>query len=85
MNWKSLEGCGCGLILRDYSGLHVEGMRKTTKNLSHDSRSLGQDLNSGPPDYMSNYLHSLSLYFKLSSILLLFIYVDLYYFFVMIN
>jgi hypothetical protein len=38
---KDLEGSSCGLILRDYPGisLEVKGLRETTKNPNHDSRS----------------------------------------------
>jgi hypothetical protein len=31
--WKDLEGRGRGLILRYYPGIHLEGLRKTTKTL----------------------------------------------------
>jgi hypothetical protein len=34
-----------------HTGICLEGMRKTTKNLSQDSRSLDRDLNQGPPEY----------------------------------
>jgi hypothetical protein len=37
--------------LRYYPGICLEGSRKTTKNLSKASRSLGRDLNPGPPEY----------------------------------
>jgi hypothetical protein len=51
MNWKR-----CGIKrswpnLRRYPGICVEGLRKTTTNLSQDSRSPGRDLNPGPPEY----------------------------------
>jgi hypothetical protein len=48
---KDLKGRGSGLILRYYPGIRLEGLRKTTKNLSKDSRSPGRDLNLGPPEY----------------------------------
>jgi hypothetical protein len=32
---------GRGLILRCYSGIHLEGLRKTTKTLNQDTRSPG--------------------------------------------
>jgi hypothetical protein len=32
------------------------GLRKTKKSLSHDSRSPGRDLNSGPPEYEAGEL-----------------------------
>jgi len=38
-----------GLILTYYPGIRLEGLRGTTKTLSQDSRSLGPDLNPGPP------------------------------------
>jgi hypothetical protein len=35
MNWEGvLEGSGFGLILRYYSGIHLERLRRNTKNLS---------------------------------------------------
>jgi hypothetical protein len=37
--------------LRYYPGICMEGLRKTTKPLSRDSRSPGRDLNPGPPEY----------------------------------
>jgi hypothetical protein len=37
-------------------GICTEGMRKTTKNLSQDSQSLGQDLNPGSPEYDAGVL-----------------------------
>jgi hypothetical protein len=37
--------------LRHYSGIFLKELRKTTKNLSQDSRSSGRDLNPGPPKY----------------------------------
>jgi hypothetical protein len=51
MNWK---GCGRKRSwpnLRYYPGICLEGLRKTTKNLSQDNRSPGRDLNPGPPEY----------------------------------
>jgi hypothetical protein len=41
------------------SGICQEGLSKATKNVSQDSRSLGQDLSPGPPEYeagVSNHL-----------------------------
>jgi hypothetical protein len=37
----------------------VEGLRITTKNLSHDSRSPGRDINPGPPEYEAGVLLTL--------------------------
>jgi hypothetical protein len=50
MNWK---GCGSdhGLILRYYPNICLEGLSKSTKYLSQDSKSPDQDLNPGPPAY----------------------------------
>jgi hypothetical protein len=56
MNWK---GCGRKRSwpnLRYYSGICQERLRKTTKNLSQDSRSLGRDLNPGRPEYEAGVL-----------------------------
>jgi hypothetical protein len=39
------------LISRHRSGIRLEGLRKTAKNISQDSRSLGWDLNLGPSEY----------------------------------
>jgi hypothetical protein len=52
---------GCGRKrpwpnLRYYNGIFLEGLRKTTKNLSRDSRSPGRDLNPRPPEYESGVL-----------------------------
>jgi hypothetical protein len=49
MNSKGF-GSSRGLILRTYPGIHLEGLRKTTKTLSQNSRPQGRDLNSGPPE-----------------------------------
>jgi hypothetical protein len=56
MNWK---GCGRKRScpdLRYYPVICLEGLRKTTKNLSQDRRSLGRDLNPGPPEYEAGVL-----------------------------
>jgi hypothetical protein len=37
--------------LRYYAGICLEGVKKTTENLSQDSWSPGQDMNPGPPAY----------------------------------
>jgi hypothetical protein len=34
-----------------YTNIYLEGLRKTTKNLSKDSRSPGRYLKPGPPEY----------------------------------
>jgi hypothetical protein len=44
---KDLKGSGSGLILRYYPGISMEGLRKTTKNLSQDSRSPGPRFDPG--------------------------------------
>jgi hypothetical protein len=40
-----LVGSICGIILRYYPGIHVEELRKSTKNLSDDRSSPGRYLN----------------------------------------
>jgi hypothetical protein len=45
---KDLEGSNHSLILRYYASIHLEGLRKTTENLSQDSRSPVLDLNPRP-------------------------------------
>jgi hypothetical protein len=45
----------CDLILKYYSGIRLEGLRKTTIP-SMDSRSPGRDLNPGPPKYEAGML-----------------------------
>jgi hypothetical protein len=39
-----MEGSGCGLILRFYRVICLEGLRKTTVNLNQDSRSPDRDM-----------------------------------------
>jgi hypothetical protein len=39
-----------------YPGICLEGLRKSTKKLSQDSRSLGRDLNLSPPEYEAGVL-----------------------------
>jgi hypothetical protein len=51
-----MNGKGCGRKrswpnIRYYPGIFLEGLRKTTKNLSQDIQALGRDLNLGPPEY----------------------------------
>jgi hypothetical protein len=43
-------------VLRYYSGICLEELMKTTKNLSQDSQFLGRDLNPGPPIYEAGVL-----------------------------
>jgi hypothetical protein len=54
--WKRMEERSRGLILRYYSGIRLEELRKNTKSLSQDSRSPVQYLNSGPPEYETGVL-----------------------------
>jgi hypothetical protein len=42
--------------LYHYSGLCLEGLRRTTKKLSHDGQSPVRDLKSGHPKYLT-YSH----------------------------
>jgi hypothetical protein len=51
-----VEGSGRGLILIYQSGICLEGLRKTTKNLSQDSRSPGRDLNPRFSEYEARVL-----------------------------
>jgi hypothetical protein len=46
-----MEGSGRGLV-----GICLEGLRKTTKNLSQDSRYTARDFNPGPPEYGAEML-----------------------------
>jgi hypothetical protein len=49
---KDLVGTGRDLILRYYPGIHLEGLKKSKKNLNQDSRSPGgREENPGPPEY----------------------------------
>jgi hypothetical protein len=48
---KVLEGNGHGLFQRYYPDIHLEALRKTTKNLSQDSQYPEQDSNQAPPEY----------------------------------
>jgi hypothetical protein len=57
MNWKGfLIGSVRGLISRYYPGIRLEGLRKTTRNLNQDSRSLGPRIEPGPPEYEAGVL-----------------------------
>jgi hypothetical protein len=42
-----------------YPEISPEGVRKTTRNLSQDSRSPGRDLNTSPPEYKAGILTTL--------------------------
>jgi hypothetical protein len=42
--------------VRYYPGTGLEGLRKITKNLSHDSRSPGRVFNPRPPEYEAGVL-----------------------------
>jgi hypothetical protein len=56
MNWKGSGRKRSWPNLRNYPRICPEGLRITTKNLSQDSRSLGRDLNLGPPEYETGLL-----------------------------
>jgi hypothetical protein len=56
MNWKRCRRKQSCPNLWDYPSICLEGLRKTTKNLSQDSQSLGWDLNHGPPKYEAGVL-----------------------------
>jgi hypothetical protein len=56
MNWNGCERKQSGLILRYYPNICLEGLRKTTKVLSQDSQSPGQDFNMGPRKYEAGVL-----------------------------
>jgi hypothetical protein len=56
INGKDTEGNCRGLILRYYSDNLLEGMWKTTKTLSQDSRISDRDLNLGPREYGAGVL-----------------------------
>jgi hypothetical protein len=51
-----LEGSGCGLVLRHYPGLPLNGLRETTKKLSQDTQPPGRDLHPGPAEYKAGVL-----------------------------
>jgi hypothetical protein len=53
---KELEGGGRGIILRYYPSIRLEGLRKTTRHLSQDSRPPSLDFNSEPPKYEARVL-----------------------------
>jgi hypothetical protein len=39
-----------------YTGIRLQGLRKTTKSLNQDSRLPGRDVNPGPPEHESGVL-----------------------------
>jgi hypothetical protein len=53
---NELEGSGRGLILSDYPDICLEGLKKTTKTLSQDNRSLGRNLSLGFTEYEAGVL-----------------------------
>jgi hypothetical protein len=57
LNWIGCEKKRSGIILWYYIGIHLQKLRKTTKNLSQDSRSPGQDFKPGPPEYEAGFDH----------------------------
>jgi hypothetical protein len=48
---KDVKESGCGLILRYYVGICLQGLRNTIKNLSQDGRCPGWELNPEPLEY----------------------------------
>jgi hypothetical protein len=55
---KDLAGSSRGLILRYYPGIHLEGLRKTTKNLNQGGRSPGTRITLGTSRTHSCVKHS---------------------------
>jgi hypothetical protein len=53
-----MEGSRPGLILRYYSRICPEDLRRTMKNLGQTSQSQGRDLNPGPPEYEAGVLNT---------------------------
>jgi hypothetical protein len=51
MNWKGCGRKGLWPNGRYYPSTCMNGLRKTTKNISQDSRPPGRDLNPGLPEY----------------------------------
>jgi hypothetical protein len=60
MNWKGFERKRSWPNLRYYPNICLEGLRKTTKIPSQDSRFPGRDLNPGPPEYEAGVLTGLN-------------------------
>jgi hypothetical protein len=59
---KDVEGSDCGLLLKALSRYSIEGLRKTTKNFGHGSRTPGRDLNTRRPEYEAKYKKKLKFY-----------------------
>jgi hypothetical protein len=53
---EEFEGSGRDLILRYYSDIRLEGLRKTTQDLGQDFRSPGRDLNWRSLEYEAGVL-----------------------------
>jgi hypothetical protein len=51
-----MEGSSSSIMIRCYPGIFLEGLRKTVKHLSQDSRSPGWNLNTGSPEYEAEVL-----------------------------
>jgi hypothetical protein len=60
MHWKGY-GRKLSWSVLSYSGMLSGGLRKTAKNICQDSRSLGRDLNLGPPEYKTGVTFSSTL------------------------
>jgi hypothetical protein len=56
MDWKGCGRKGSWSNLRWYPFSCLEELRKAARNLSQSIRSLGRDLNSGPPEYEAGVL-----------------------------
>jgi hypothetical protein len=48
---KDVEGGGQDLVLKQYTGICLERLRNTTRNISYNSQSPEQDLNPGHPEH----------------------------------
>jgi hypothetical protein len=51
-----MEESGSGLSLSEYPDIYLYGLRKTTRDLGQNSRSLCRDLNPGPAEYEAQVL-----------------------------
>jgi hypothetical protein len=56
MIWKECGRKQSWPNLEYYPGIYLEGLRKTTKNLSHDNRSPDRDLNLKSREYRAGVL-----------------------------